>query len=287
MAGNSRLMAVLGMAMAMSGCAAAGGPSAAGGGDASAPAPQATPAQWTGEPYTESVPGTTVGLEMVPVPAGEVQVETDGGTRSLDVGPFYMGRVEIPWDVFDVWVFALDEGTQVATGKGEDAVSRPSRPYVLPGRNFGHDGMPALAMTYHAATVFASWLSEKTGHTYRVPTQAEWEYACRANQPAPEDLAASAWFFQNSDDKTHPGRTREPNAFGLADMMGNVGEWAAGTDGEPILMGGSFTDPAGQVSCDAGKKQTPAWNATDPQLPKSEWWLPDAPFVGLRLVREP
>lgn len=282
---KSGILAVLVMSLGSIGCAASGGAATAG--DASAPPPEEASTEWNGEPYTESVPGTTVGLEMVPIPAGTVELETAEGTREVAVGPFYMSRVEVPWDVFDVWVFALDEGTQVATGKGEEAVSRPSRPYVLPGRNFGHDGMPALAMTHHAATVFADWLSEETSHTYRVPTQAEWVYACLANQAPPENLDAVAWYFQNSDDRTHSGGSKEPNAFGLADMPGNVGEWALGSDGEPILMGGSFEDPASKVGCEVGQKQTPAWNATDPQLPKSEWWLADAPFVGLRLVREP
>jgi formylglycine-generating enzyme required for sulfatase activity len=253
-------------------------------GDAGAPPPDDSQGQWTGEPYTETVAGTTVRLEMVPVPGGATTAE---GEREVQVGPFWMSRIEIPWDVFDVWMLALDEGTQVATGKGEDAVSRPSRPYVLPGRNFGHQGMPALSMTFHSATVFAEWLSAKTGRTYRLPTEMEWEYACRANSAAPAGLAENAWFGENSNDRTHPGATRPLNAFGLADMLGNVGEWALGTDGEPILKGGSFADPAEQVACDAGKKQTSAWNMTDPQLPKSTWWLSDAPFVGLRLLRQP
>ncbi|HEX6926967.1 MAG TPA: formylglycine-generating enzyme family protein [Longimicrobiaceae bacterium] len=280
----SRIATALVLALISIGCASSG---AGAQGDAGAPPPNDANSQWSGQPYTESVPGTTVGLEMVPIPGGTVEVETPRGTQRVEIAPFYMSRVEVPWDVFDVWVFALDEGTQVATGKGEEAVSRPSRPYVLPGRNWGHDGMPALAMTPHAATVFANWLSEKTGHTYRLPTQAEWIYACRANQEEPADLEAVAWYFQNANDRTHPGGSKEANAFGLADMLGNVGEWAIGADGEPILMGGSYDDTADQVRCDAGKKQTPAWNATDPQLPKSEWWLADAPFVGLRLVREP
>ena len=275
------------MTLAFSGCASGGGAAGPAGGAASGPTSDVTTAGWTGEDFVQEIPGTTVGLEMVPIPAGSVSLETPEGTREVEVGPFWMSRIEVPWDIFDVWVLALDEGTQVATGKGEEATSRPSRPYVLPGRNWGHNGMPALAMSYHAATVFAAWLSEATGRTYRVPTQAEWSYACRANQAAPADLATVAWFFQNSNDRTHPGGTREANPFGLSDMLGNVGEWVTGADGEPLLMGGSFTDPAGQVSCTAGKKQTPAWNATDPQLPKSEWWLPDAPFVGLRLVRVP
>lgn len=280
-----RLPVALALLTLGAGCGAGATPAARG--VSAEPGPQDSSPQWTGEPYTETVPGTVVGLDMVPIPPGTTSIDTPGGSREVPVGPFWMSRVEVPWPVFDVWVFALDEGAQVATGKGEDAVTRPSRPYVLPGRNFGHDGMPALAMTFHSATVFASWLSEKTGRTYRLPTEAEWEYACKANSPPPANLSEHAWYWENSDDRTHRGATRPLNAFGLADMLGNVGEWAAGTDGEPVLKGGSFTDPAEQVSCDAGKKQTPAWNATDPQLPKSSWWLPDAPFVGLRLVREP
>lgn len=224
---------------------------------------------------------------MVPIPRGKVELETEEGTREVEVGPFWMSRIEVPWDIFDVWVFALDEGSQVPTGKGEEAISRPSRPYIRPGMNFGVQGMPAVGMSYPAAAVFAGWLSEKTGHTYRLPTEAEWEYACRANQPEPAELDAHAWSWENSDDRTHPGARKPLNAFGLADMLGNVAEWTRRTEEEGVVKGGSFTDAAEEVSCSATKKQTPAWNATDPQLPKSIWWLVDAPFVGLRLVREP
>lgn len=230
------------------------------------------------EAYTETIPGTVVSFEMIPVPAG--------GSGSTKVGPLWVSRGEILWDAYDVWVFGLDEGGQVGTGKGEDAVSRPSKPYLLPGESFGHQGRPALAITYHGAEQFARWLSKKTGKKYRLATEAEWEYACRANAPAPA-LAEHAWYWDNAGDKTHAPGTRKPNAFGLADMLGNVGEWVLGTDGEPVVKGGSFQDEAADVHCGARRKQTPAWNATDPQLPKSKWWLPDAPFAGFRLVREP
>lgn len=280
MAGKRRIIALFGLAFGLGGCAAATTGASAGTGPDTAP-------QVVGEPYTETIPGTTTGLEMVPISSGRVELETPDGPREVEVGPFYMSRTEIPWEIFDVWVFVLDEGAQVASGKDDDAASRPSRPYVLPGRNWGTDGRPALAMTFHAANVFAEWLSDHTGHTYRLPTQAEWVYACRAGGDAPQDLDAVAWYFQNSNDQTHPGGTKEENAFGLADMLGNVGEWVVGVDGEPVLMGGSFIDSANQLGCDVGKTQTPDWNMTDPQLPKSPWWLSDAPFVGLRLVREP
>ena len=226
-----------------------------------------------GEAYTEAIPGTTVSFEMVPVP----------GPRAL-----WMSRGEVTWDAYDVWVFGLDQGGQIGTGKGDDAVSRPSKPYLLPGESFGHQGRPALAMTYQGAEEFARWLSKKTGKNYRLPTEAEWEHACRAGSATPEaNLAEHAWFWDNASDKTHAPGTRKPNAFGLSDMLGNVGEWVRGADGDPVVKGGSFQDEAADVHCGARKKQTPAWNATDPQLPKSRWWLPDAPFVGFRLVREP
>ena len=239
------------------------------------------------EAYTETISGTTVSLEMVPVPAGRVTLSTTG--EEVAVGPFWMGRTEVLWDAYDVWVFGMDQGGQVPTGKGEDAVSRPSKPYLLPGQSFGHAGRPAIALTFHGAEQFARWLSEKTGKRYRLPTEAEWEYACRAGagEPTGAALAEHAWFWDNSEERTHAPATRRPNAFGLADMLGNVAEWVPGSDGDPVIKGGSWDDEAEDVTCAARRKQTVAWNATDPQLPKSRWWLPDAPFLGFRLVREP
>jgi formylglycine-generating enzyme required for sulfatase activity len=239
------------------------------------------------EAYTEVISGTTVGIEMVAVPAG--RLKPTGGGEEVPVGPFWLSRTEVLWDAYDVWVFGMDQGGQVASGKGEDAVSRPSKPYLLPGQSFGHAGRPALAMTFHGAEQFARWLSEKTGRKYRLPTEAEWEHACRAGaaEPAGSALAEVAWYWDNADEKTHAPATRKPNAFGIADMLGNVAEWVPGADGTPVVKGGSFDDEAEDVGCGARRKQTAAWNATDPQLPKSRWWLPDAPFVGFRLLREP
>lgn len=249
---------------------------------------QDNPSARTAEAYTETIPGTVVSFDMVPVPAGRTTVTTASGEQEVAVGPLWISRGEMLWDAFDVWVFGLDQGGQIGTGKGEDAVSRPSKPYLLPGESFGHQGRPALAMTYHGAERFARWLSDRTGKKYRLATEAEWEHACRANAPEPKtNLGEYAWYWDNAGEKTHAPGTRKPNAFGLVDMLGNVGEWVTGADGAPVVKGGSFRDDPEDVHCAARRKQTPAWNATDPQLPKSKWWLPDAPFVGFRLVREP
>jgi formylglycine-generating enzyme required for sulfatase activity len=241
-----------------------------------------------GEPYIETIAGTVVAFEMVPIPAGRVELDGPQGRVTVPVPPFWMAKTETTWDLFDVWLFGLDEGGQVSAGKDEDAVSRPSKPYILPGANFGRQGRPALAVTHHAAARFAEWLSEKTGRRYRLPTEAEWEHACRAGAADPvADVGRHGWFWENSDDMTQPVATLKPNGFGVHDLLGNVAEWVEGIDGEPVIKGGAFTDDAEDLRCSSRRKQTPAWNATDPQLPKSQWWLADAPFVGFRLIREP
>lgn len=232
------------------------------------------------EPYTEQIAGTTVSFQMVPVPGAPA------GSGGEPIGPFWISRTEVPWDVYDIYVFALDRANQAAE-PGADAVSRPSKPYVLAGQTFGHQGHPALGMTHHAATEFARWLSAKTGKKYRLATEAEWEHACRAGAASIGDLEAQAWFAANSGDRTHPVGTLAPNAWGVHDLLGNAGEWVVGRDGTPVVKGGAYSDDVAEVGCTSRREQDDTWNMTDPQLPKSQWWLSDAPFVGLRIVREP
>lgn len=242
-----------------------------------APAKEAAPDP---EPYTEKIPGTVVTFEMIPVPGGSIRTSEGEAT---EVEPMWFGKTEVTWDAYDVYVYELDKQSGLAD---VDAVSRPSKPYVLPGESFGHQGNPALAMTFKAASEYARWLSARTGKTYRLPTEAEWEHACRLGREETEDLSEHAWYWDNASDQAHKVGTLEPNALGLHDVLGNVAEWAMAADGTPVIKGGSWYDAAEDVGCEARKTQTPAWNVTDPQLPKSEWWLSDAPFVGFRLVRE-
>ncbi len=234
------------------------------------------------EPYTQTIEGTLVTFEMMPVPGGTVQMRAGDGTREVRVAPFWMSRTEVSWDLYDVYVFGLDNARP-----GVDAVARPSKPYVLPGEQFGHQGHPALGMTHKAATQFAAWLSARTGVRYRLPTDAEWELACRTGQ---QGIAAAdaphAWTAETAAGRTHRVGTSAADALGLHDMRGNAGEWVDVAGDEPVVMGGAFNDADDAAHCGARRRQTAAWNASDPQLPKSEWWLSDAPFVGLRLVRE-
>ena len=248
---------------------------------AEAPAPQA------GKPYSEKIPGSTVTIDMVPIPGGEFKAE---GKDPIAIKPLFASKCEIPWDAYDIFCFQLDM-TDKEKAAGVDAKSRPSRPYGDQTHGFGHAGYPAIHITRYAAEGFCRWLSKKTGKKYRLPTEAEWTYMCRAGGDGhAEDLDKVAWTWDNSEDKAHPVGKKAPNAWGLHDMLGNVAEYvtipgeAAGA--KPTACGGSYDDKPEEVTCNARKVQTDDWNSTDPQNPKSTWWLSDGPFVGFRIVCE-
>jgi formylglycine-generating enzyme required for sulfatase activity len=242
------------------------------------------------EPFKQDVAGTTVSFEVVAVPTG-----TSADGKSLPA--FWISKTEITWDLYDVFVFGLDqpEGEQPAPG-GADAVTRPSKPYLTMDRGFGHAGYPAISMSARGAQEFCVWLSGKTKKHYRLPTEAEWEYACWGGAapttafPFGDDSATLgdyAWFKANSEAKTHAVGEKKANGWGLVDMLGNAAEWAIGRDGVAVTKGGSFRSEADMLRPGARVAAIAAWNATDPQIPKSKWWLADGPFVGFRVVCEP
>ena len=249
--------------------------------------PAGTPSATTpGAAYSETIPGTTVAIDMIPIPAGEFKPE---GKDAVAIKPLFVSKCEITWDAYDIFAFQLDMSDH-DKATGVDAKSRPSRPYGDQTHGFGHSHYPAIHITRFAAEQFCAWLSKKSGHTYRLPTEAEWTYACRAGTEKVDDIDKIAWDWDNSEDKTHPVGKKQPNAWGLYDMLGNVAEYveipgeAAGA--KLTAAGGSYDDKADDISCNARKVQTDDWNSTDPQNPKSKWWLSDGPFVGFRIVRE-
>jgi formylglycine-generating enzyme required for sulfatase activity len=266
--------------------------------------------------YQAVIPGTAVSYEMVPVPAGEFRMGTpdsDPGHKAdespvhpVRIEGFWMSAHEVTWDEYRLFMFAAQAGETATKDAQVDAVSRPTRPYVEMSFGMGINGYPAISMTQHAANKYAEWLSAKTGEFYRLPTEAEWEYACRAGSTTePANLSDYAWFIDNSNGKYQKVATKKPNAWGLYDMLGNVMEWTLdqyasypkstaavtepwvrSTTGYPqVVRGGAWTDRADKVRCGARVPSDPSWKQQDPQLPKSIWYHTDAQGLGFRLVR--
>ncbi len=281
--------------------------------------------------YTNVIPGTRVQYAMVPIPAGDYTMgspDSEAG-RSADEGPqfkvkipaFWMGQCEVTWNEFELFMYPDEErkfkseiATDPAVDKVSDVVTRPTKPYVEMSFGMGKDGFPAISMTHHAANKYCEWLSAKTGHFYRLPTEAEWEYACRAGSTTPYSFGADAskigeyaWYEKNSDFKYQKVGKKKPNAWGLYDMHGNVAEWCIdqyapnlgvlaglGSD-DPfvksktpyphVAKGGSWDDDAKRLRSAARRGSDKSWKMQDPQLPKSIWYLTDAQFLGFRIVR--
>jgi formylglycine-generating enzyme required for sulfatase activity len=139
--------------------------------------------------YETAIPGTVVKFTMLPIPAGVVTLGSpasekdrradEGPQRKVSLPAFWMGKLEVTWDEYELFMFAPDVTGQTDEKK-PDAVSHPTKPYADPSFGMGIDGFPAIAMTHHAASKYCQWISSKTGHFYRLPTEAEWEYAARA-----------------------------------------------------------------------------------------------------------
>ena len=230
------------------------------------------------------VPGTTVPFELVETPSGQIQY----GDTQHAIGELFVLRTELTWDLYDIYVYELDEpdGSSPA-----DAVSRPSKPYVPPDRGFGHDGYPAIGMTRKAAEGFCEWLSLKTGVEVRLPSQPEWIYLAQGGEDGAyccgvtaESLSDIAWFKENSEHSTHPVGIKQPNGFGLHDIHGNAAEWVITDTRRPFAMGGGYRDEAGECTSTSAQRQMSSWNQSDPQIPKSQWWLADCSWVGFRFV---
>jgi len=283
------------------------------------------------KPYREVLSDTEVALDMVPIPSGnftmgspaeeEDRSEDEGPQFEVQVEPFWMGKYEVTWLQYDLWAAGLEQEHRRDDGlensernRLADAISRPSRPHTDMTFGMGKQGCPAICMTQLAAKMYCKWLSAKTGRYYRLPTEAEWEYACRAGSTTaycfgddPKLLGEYAWYFDNADDRYQKVGQKKPNRWGLYDMYGNVSEWVL--DGytprgyrptdklvkNPLVVpatlyprvvrGGSWFDDPEMLRSAARAGSSKAWKAQDTADPQSIWYHTDADVVGFRVVR--
>lgn len=269
----------------------------------------------------QKIPGTSLASTLVKIPAGSFEIGSKAGNsfgekdeqpiKKIKVDAFYMGKYEVTYEEYEA--FSRDESTSL--NSPVDAITRPSPPYIDLTLSMGKtSGFPANSMQQFGALMYCRWLYNKTGVFYRLPTEAEWEYACRAGTetiyPFGNDsaqLKKYAWYAANSDGHYHRVGELLPNTWGLYDMLGNVAEWTldqydenfyntlSDTSSNPVKLptakhprtvrGGNYNDIAIHVRSADRMKSDLIWNRRDPQIPKSRWWNADAPFVGFRIVK--
>ncbi|MEX1027221.1 MAG: formylglycine-generating enzyme family protein [Candidatus Paceibacterota bacterium] len=297
------------------------------------PIPNADAASEVGmKPYVELIEHANAKIDMVAIPSGKFVMgspptetdrqEDEGPQHEVAIEAFWMGKYEITWDAYEVWMSDLDIFRRTALSVEPNArdkvadeyqLSQPTEPYTDMTFGMGSRGYPAICMTQHAARIFCKWLSAKTGRYYRLPTEAEWEYACRAGTTTAyhfgddsSDLDDYAWYYDNSEAYAKVG-TKKPNPWGLYDMHGNVSEWVldqyipdfyardAARAKQPlaipttlyprVVRGGGWDDDADRLRSAARIASSEEWKQQDPQLPQSIWYHTDALSVGFRVVR--
>lgn len=289
------------------------------------------------ETFIQTIPGTEVKIEMIAIPGGtflmgspnneEGREADEGPVHPVTIGPLWVSKTELTWEQYDPY-WKTNPGSKLEQTQAErqnvsqkkiDALSRPTPPYADETFGYGREKMAAISMTHHAAMDYCRWLSQKTNKVFRLPTEAEWEWACRAGTKTaysfgnnPKQLKDYGWFSSNSEEAPHKVASKKPNPWGLYDMHGNVAEWCLDSYGpkdyatfslgkatfEPVMLpkvnpenrfshvirGGSWADKAQKLRSAARQGSDKKLNRQDPQMPKSLWWLTDADFVGFRIV---
>ena len=289
-------------------------------------------------PYKVCIPGTNRFFWMEPVPAGEFLMgspasevgreDIEGPQRKYNVEPFWMARCEVTWGEYKEFMslyhaFKKFEQRGLRKVTEENKVDAITAPTVLYEAQFtfeygDDDDQAAVTITQYSAKQYSKWLSQTTGCQFRLPTEAEWEYACRAGATTayhfgddPAQLGEYAWYSGNTEESgQRKVGLKKPNKWGLFDMHGNVAEWVldscesypagdatlnAATDWvrtdnlDPrTLRGGSWEFDATECRCASRlASDSEAWREYDPNLPKSPWWFTTDPArgVGFRLVR--
>ncbi|MEI9921281.1 MAG: SUMF1/EgtB/PvdO family nonheme iron enzyme [Bacteroidota bacterium] len=262
--------------------------------------------------YEQKIPNTDLSFKMISIPAGKFTIGSkntpmdndETPIKEIEVSAFWMEEHEVTFAEWDLYF----KDYSLPQSKIIDGVTRATPQYIDLTWGMGRDAnQPTNSMSQQAAVMYCKWLYTKTGFFYRLPTEAEWEYACKAGASAPDlkTIGESGFSKENSGAKFHAVKQKKPNAWGLYDMLGNLSEWTIdqydpayyqkiaakdpitvpGSKYPRTVRGGAFTDEASQLRCSNRIPSDAKWNLRDPQIPKSRWWLTDAMYVGFRVVR--
>ncbi len=286
----------------------------------------------TNDPYTATIPISEATFDMVPIIGGTYVMgapdsdtdadEDESPQREVSISPFWMGKTEVTWAEYSP--FQVTKIDRYKNGSPKlmpenptvfDAISQPTTPYVEMSFGMGIDGFPAIAMSQHAALKYCQWLSAQTGHFYRLPTEAEWEYAARAGTTtkfyfgdSADEIGDYEWYYENAEASIEGyGQVgkKKANPWGLHDMLGNVKEWVIdsyekdayskpipdigfveSTSRYPrVARGGGWRSDPEDMRVTVRNDSKLIWNKRDPQLPKSIWYETEGLQLGFRIIR--
>jgi len=257
----------------------------------------------------------SIGMTLKLIPAGEFFMGSPDSDMEAEKHekpshrvriskPFYLGVREVTQAQYEA-VMGNNPSWFSANGGGRDKVAGQST-----------DRYPVENVSWLDAVQLCNKLSDKerkkpfyeidgkdirvpdwNGQGYRLPTEAEWEYACRANASTPTrysfglyaaELGESGWFEGNSENRTHPVGQKKPNGFGLYDMHGNVWEWCWDWYGEGYYNQSAADDPTGPAEASHRVIRGGSWGS-GPRIARSalrDWYVPGLRFndLGFRLV---
>jgi formylglycine-generating enzyme required for sulfatase activity len=294
------------------------------------------------EAYVEKIPGTDASFKMVPIPGGTFSMgspdgekdrkEDEGPAHDVKIEPFFMEEHEVTWGEYNLFLdnynrLSSKPPVAIPQDKTADAVTYPTPMYDVEAapklERMGGRGpeFPAVIMSQFAARQYTKWISKKTGRFYRLPSEAEWEYAARCGTKTayffgddPSKLGDYAWFNKNSNESDgdtgyHPIMKKKPSPWGLYDIYGNAAEWCvdqydadwykkfAGkvTDNKDTinwptkpypraLRGGFYDSEAAECRSASRLGTNRLMNAVDPQIPKSPHWMSDGFFISFRVI---